>query len=127
VAVPTYQDYVTRGKIPEAVSALATDRIQMEQWFQDNHRYGTALGGAICGGARPTTNNFTITCGPNANIGATTTDVSFLITATGINGMAGFTYTVDESNNKTSTIAAPAPSAWQATNACWITKKGGVC
>lgn len=113
VALPMYQDYVTRSKIPEATSALSRDRVQLEQYFQDNRRYSTVAGGAVCGGTRPTSTNFTISC--------VATDNSYTITATGISSMAGFNYTVDQSNAKSST------TTWGNSTACWITKKGGVC
>ena len=120
VAMPAYNDYVLRAKIPEATSALARDRVQLEQYFQDNRRYATVAGGTTCGGTRPTTDNFTITCAA--------TDNTFTITATGVAGtnLAGFTYTIDENNTKTSTVTAPA--GWVGNQAsCWITKAGGSC
>src|SRR5690606_1858627 len=39
VAVPSYQDYVRRGKVTEATATLAQFRIKMEQYFQDNQTY----------------------------------------------------------------------------------------
>jgi type IV pilus assembly protein PilE len=43
--------------------------------------------------------------------------------------MAGFTYSLDQSGAKASTLASPAPSDWSAAspNNCWVTKKGGAC
>jgi len=120
VAMPAYNDYVIRAKIPEATSALARDRVQLEQYFQDNRRYATVAGGTTCGGTRPTTDNFTITCAA--------TDNTFTITATGVAGtnLAGFTYTIDENNTRTSAVTAPA--GWVGNQAaCWITKAGGLC
>lgn len=125
VAMPVYTDYVIRGKIPDATSALAQDRVQLEQFYQDNRRYSSAVNGTTCGGTRPNANNFTITC---AAIDQSAPVVqSYLITATGNAGttMAGFTYTVDQNNAKTSTITAP--PGWAATASCWITKAGGAC
>lgn len=113
LAVPAYQDYVTRGKIPEATSALANDRIQLEQYFQDNRRYSTVAGGTTCGGTRPTSTNFTISC--------IATDSTYTVTATGANSMSGFTYTINQSNTKTST------TSWGNSGSCWVTKKDGVC
>jgi len=121
VAMPAYTDYVIRGKIPEATAGLAQDRIQMEQFFQDNRRYTTAISGTTCGGTRPTSTNFTFTC-----VG---TDNSYTLTATGKTGttLDGFVYTINDSNSKTSTISAPASSSWIGTQNCWITKGGGRC
>lgn len=122
VAMPAYNDYVLKSRLPEATSALAADRVQMEQYFQDNRTYANPAGSTTCGGTRPTTNNFTITCAA--------TDTTYLITATGkaSTPTEGFVYTINQSNTKTSAIASPAPSAWIGTNAsCWLTKGGGRC
>lgn len=124
VAVPSYRDYVTRGRIPDATSNLATKRVQMEQWFQDNRRYNSAANATTCGvnTSADTTSSqyFTFTC-------ATLTDGnSYLLTATGKDSMTGFTYTINEANTKTSDISA---AGWSnpTPNTCWITKKGGAC
>ncbi|ADE12310.1 type IV pilin protein [Sideroxydans lithotrophicus] len=115
VAFPAYQDYVVRSKIPEATSTLSTMRVQMEQCFQDNRSYATC-------NCNNTGNNFDVSC--PATPGATT----YTLQAIGKNTMAGFTYTVDQANAQTSTIAAPAPANWQSPQqSCWITKAGGQC
>lgn len=115
VAMPLYSDYVIRSKTSEATSTLATMRVQMEQCFQDNRTYAPCN----CGGAGKF---FTFSCP------AASTATTYTLQAAGINTMAGFTYTVDQGNAQTSTIAAPAPSSWQAPlTTCWITKKGGQC
>lgn len=123
VALPAYTDYVMRGKIPEATSNLATLRVRMEQWFQDNRTYQNAAATA-CGVAMPQVtdnpplvNYFNFACVANAN--------TYTITATGAGSMTGFTYTITETNTK-ATPAAPA--GWGPTSTtCWITKKGGAC
>lgn len=119
VAVPAYQDYVIRAKVPDATSALAAKRVQMEQYFQDNRTY---VGGTACNNDTTTSRYFTFSCPVAA---AATT---YTLQASGTGTMAGFTYTIDDTNTKTSTIVAPAPTAWQANSAsCWITKQGGAC
>src|SRR2546425_8114960 len=45
VALPNYTDYVRRGKIQEATSALLAMRVKTEQYFQDNRQYPT--GGCV--------------------------------------------------------------------------------
>jgi type IV pilus assembly protein PilE len=115
VAIPAYSDYLRRGKIPEATSTLASMRVKLEQYFQDNRNYGSSA--AACGVANPTGNNFTFTC----NWGAGATNQSYLLTATGVGSMAGFSYTIDQGGLQGST-------AWGTTStSCWITKKGGSC
>ena len=130
IALPAYTDYITRGKIAEATVTLADMRIKLEQWYQDNRNYGSTA--SACGVALPTTpavRYFTVTC----NWGAGGTNQSFTVTATGgISGgdqsMAGFSYTINETNAKTSTITGdPASRGWQSNGACWVTKKGGLC
>lgn len=106
VALPSYQDYVRRGKVPDATSGLSQGRVNMEQWFQDNRRYD----GAPCPSA---TQHFTFACNAAGN--------TFAITATGIAGMAGFQYTVDHQNVRTSN------TPWGTSATCWITKKGEPC
>lgn len=123
IAYPSYVNYVTRGKIPDATSALAAKRVQMEQYFQDNHTY---VSGPACATDTTTSQYFTFSCA--GTVSATT----YTLQAVGGNGgntsMAGFTYTIDQNNNKTSTITAPARSNWQGSNAaCWITRPGGKC
>jgi type IV pilus assembly protein PilE len=130
LAMPAYQNYVIKAKIPDATSNLATMRVRMEQYFQDNVRYSTAAGGATCGGTWPFTSNyFTYSCVANTPVA---TNNTYTITATGPGSkgtaMNGFTFTINENNTKTSNIVAPAPNEWQGTNNnCWITKVGGVC
>lgn len=118
IALPSYSNYVTRGRIPDATSTLAAKRTQMEQYFQDNRTYvgATANGAAICGG---TSSYFTYAC----TVGPTAT--AYTIAATGTGSMAGFTYTIDQNNTKQTTSA---PVGWGPVSAtCWITKQGGAC
>ncbi len=131
VAYPSYNDYITRGKITEATANLGSVRVRMEQYFQDNRMYNAAAASPTCGvpmpGAQPTDGikYFGFTCASSNASGAG--DQQYLITATGnaTGGMSGFTYTIDQSNNKTSTIAAPANvSEWgTGDNTCWVIKK----
>lgn len=117
VAVPAYTNYVKRGKISEATSTLAGLRVVMEQYFQDNRTY---LNGVACGAAMPgapQVQHFTFSC-----VGTATT---YTLTATGINDMTGFSYTLDETNAKTSTVTDV--SGWAGNGACWVTKPGGAC
>jgi type IV pilus assembly protein PilE len=118
VAYPSYQDYVTRGRIPDATSALSAWQVRMEQYFQDNRSYANA--GGTCGVAIPTNvPNFTLSC-PVASATA------FTLTATGTDPgpMAGFVYNMDENGTRTSTVS----SNWGgASYTCWATKKGGGC
>jgi type IV pilus assembly protein PilE len=117
VAVPAYSNYVKRGKIAEATSTLAGLRVVMEQYFQDNRTY---LNGTDCGAAMPGSpqvQHFTFSCAGTAT--------TYTLTASGANDMAGFSYTLDETNAKTSTVTGV--SGWTGNGACWVTKPGGAC
>ncbi len=118
LGIPAYQDYVIRGKIPDATSALANKRVQMEQFFQDNHTY---LNAPACNNDTTTSKYYTFSC-------PTLTATTYTIQAAGGNAdqsMAAFTYTIDQSNSRQTTAL---PADWGATPAsCWVTKKGGGC
>jgi type IV pilus assembly protein PilE len=116
VALPSYNDYITRGKISEAVSQLADQRVKMEQYFQDNRTYVSS--GTTCGSAMPTVKYFTYTC--------TGTATTYTLTATGISGqgMNGFVYTINESGTRATTGS---PTGWGTSTSCWVIRKGGSC
>jgi type IV pilus assembly protein PilE len=125
IALPSYTDYMTRGKLTEAYNNLAAYRVSMEQYYQDNRSYG----GAACGVNPATASSglkyFTITCTPAA---ATSGGVqAYQAWASGDPGspVAGFQFQIDN-NNKQSTVTAP--GAWgPAPNNCWVVRKGGLC
>ena len=120
VALPSYRDYVTRGKIPDATSGLASKRVQLEQYFQDNRTYAGAIAaGQPCANDTTSSKYFDFSC--------TAADaLTFTIQAVGKGSMAGFSYSIDQLNAKT-TAAVPAGWTLPAPNDCWITKKGGAC
>lgn len=122
VAMPAYSNYVIRGKVPDATSNLAAKRVALEQYYQDNRTYVAA---PACNNDSATSKYFTFSCTVQT---ATSYTLQAAGNAAGNTSMNGFTYTIDQSNTKTSTIAAPAPTNWRATsNACWITNVGGAC
>lgn len=115
IVVPSYRDYLTRGRIPDATSNLSTKRVQMEQFYQDNRTYVSAT---ACTADSTTSKYFDISCSGAA------TSTTFTLQAVGKGAMAGFTYTIDQNNAKASTITA---SGWTGNTTCWVTKKGGAC
>jgi type IV pilus assembly protein PilE len=131
VALPSYQDYLMRGKIPDATTGLASKRVKMEQFFQDNRTYladaTTSPATNDCTAADTTTSqyfDFSCVAAPTA-AGYTLQAVG---KATGT--MTGFTYTIDQSGTRTSGFsAALIAKGWAVPvpNTCWATKKGGVC
>ena len=120
VAVPAYGDYVIRGRIPDATSALGAKRVQMEQYFQDNHTYAPATA-APCVADTTTSRFFTFSC----SVAGTAT--VYTLQAVGTGPMTGFNFTINQDNVKVTTMTAGAPSGWTGNASCWVTKKGGVC
>ena len=117
VALPAYNDYVVRSKITDATSALATKRVSLEQFYQDNRTY---IGAAACSADTGSSKYFDFTC-------PVQTANTYTLEAEGKDSMQQFVFTIDQSNNKQTTDA---PSGWAAATMpvnCWITKKGGAC
>jgi type IV pilus assembly protein PilE len=118
IAIPSYSEYVKRGRIIEAVSALSGMRVKMEQFFQDNRTYAGACVAGTVAPAPANTANFTYAC---ANLTATT----YTVTATGQGTLAGYSYAIDQSNVRSTTMTAP--STWPSNATCWVLKKDGSC
>ena len=121
IALPSYTQYVMRGRLVEATSALAGQRVKMEQYYQDNRTYTGACTAGTIAPPIPNTGNFSFAC--NIPVDGQSYDID----ATGAVGssMAGFTLRIDQSNTR-STVAVPA--GWQLPGAnCWVQRKGGEC
>jgi len=118
VAVPSYSEYVMRGRIPEATNGLSALRVQLEQYYQDNRTYvGACASGTVA--PLPGGVNFTFSC-------PTLTATAFTAQASGTGSMANFVYTVNESNARQTTRVPN--TGWGSTPAaCWIVRKGGGC
>lgn len=108
IAMPAYDNYVFKARANIATSALADMRIRMEQYFQDNRTY---VGGPCAAPAGTDTTFYGFAC--SAGPAATT----YTLTATGAGPMAGFTWSIDQNNAKSSSLNA----------ACWSTSKSGNC
>lgn len=102
LGLPSYRDYVRRGQLPEAVTALADYRVKMEQYFQDNRAYstnGNCGNGASWAGFSPADKkHFTFSCSTSG------TYQTYTLTATGSSGQAvGHVYTINQDGTKTTT------------------------
>jgi type IV pilus assembly protein PilE len=127
VALPNYRDYVTRGKLVEATSGLSDARVRMEQYFQDNRAYA---GGCVIAPNAPPTGSIQVMQLKYFTLACAQTAAGYTVTATGINEMTGFSYTVDQDNGKTSTFSGTGASAGYSSpspNNCWSLRKGGSC
>ena len=123
VAMPAYTDYVTRGYLAEATSALPAARANMEQFFQDNRQYTTAgTFTSPCDNINQhklDTTRWVYTC-------PTLTSSAYKVTATGQGPAAGFAYSIDQDNvQKTETFTKTGWGSGSAT--CWSVKRGGGC
>ncbi|MDD2833317.1 MAG: type IV pilin protein [Methylotenera sp.] len=107
IALPSYTDYVKRGKAAEATSTIADGKVKLEQFYQDNRTYA--------GGPCPANGKyFDYDC---TNL----TDTTFLITAAGQGDMSNFEFSVDQANVKASKYDGVTGAG------CWLTGKNGSC
>ena len=124
IAIPAYTDYITRSKIHEATTALQAQKVKMEQFFQDQRAY-TGACAANTVATPQTLKYFTLSC-PTANASQFVVRADGGVTG-GDQSMAGFSFSINETNTRT-TVAVPAGSGWTvpATN-CWVAKKPNLC
>jgi len=111
VALPSYLDYVKRGKISEAFNTLSSYSLALGQFYQDNRTY---VGGCA---TPPTSTNFTYSC--------TLAATSYTLTATGSTpATTGFTYTLTDTGARATPAA---PSNWTTSTTCWVNSRSGAC
>ncbi len=121
VAIPSYSAYIRRGQLAEATSGLATVRAEMERHFQDNRSYATVgsfttpCAAAV---AKRTFGNFIVSCA------AAPSATAFSLQAQGSGPVTGFTFTIDQADNRATTAAA---SGWNTCTNKWLMKKGEPC
>ncbi|MES2830397.1 MAG: prepilin-type N-terminal cleavage/methylation domain-containing protein [Pseudomonadota bacterium] len=118
IAVPTYQDYVMRAKLPEAGTRLTSIHAKMEQGYQDKQFYDLDHCNRSAG------KSFTFTC----TLGQGAKPQTFVAAADGIvaAGTDKFRYVITHTGNR-DTVTVPDATWGTPGLGCWITKKGGVC
>lgn len=120
VAYPSYRDYIVRGQLTDATTALSTFRADMERHFQDNRSFdtvGSFTAPCKVAEASRTVGNFVISC---SAVDAST----YTLLATGKGPVAGFGFTVTHQDVRATTAA---PSGWSTCNKAWLTKRGQAC
>jgi type IV pilus assembly protein PilE len=120
VAIPSYAEYIKRGRITEAVASLAGIRVKMEQYFQDNRVYNGATPACDPASIAPIptdTDNFHYVCAVTA--------ATYLVTANGQGALAGFSYSIDQANARSTVMTAP--STWPSNATCWVIRRDGSC
>ncbi|WP_332851571.1 type IV pilin protein [Duganella sp. S19_KUP01_CR8] len=114
VAIPAYSDYVLRGRLSEAFTALGGAQPAAEQFWSNNRTYVGFNGASTFPG---NTAYFTYA------LGAASAS-SYTVTATGIGKMNGFIYTIDQNGTH---ATAGTPAGWGVSASCWVDHKGGAC
>lgn len=114
IALPSYLDYVRRGKLLDATTALSMQRVKMAIYHRATYRYDG--GGSPCESIGDE-GAFSFSCDYSKN--------SFKITATGSGPVEGFVYTIDQRGVR-ATVSLP--STWGSPdNGCWIVRPGDAC
>ena len=127
VAMPSYKNYIRRGQQPEAFNTLSDYRTKMEQYYQDNHNYGSAATACADNAAASSWNTFpktikyfTFTCKANT-VASDSTQQSYIITATGSAGMVkGDVYTINQNGDRATTVF----KGGAVTASCWLSSSG---
>jgi type IV pilus assembly protein PilE len=125
VALPNYNEYVMRGRIADALRALADMQPKMDQYFLDQRTYVgacAAIGTSSLAPIPANTSYFTFSC-------PTVTAAAYEVDATGQGAMAGFSYSLTLANGVLTKATPNLPSGWVSTNAggCWVFKRDGSC
>ena len=122
IALPSYNDYVTRSKILDGTTKLGDYRARLEKAFLDNRRYDDGAGNCLIPNltaAAKDGNYFDIVC-------RAPTQTTYTITATGaaVNSMdPNFVYNVNQLNQRWSS----GPAGWAGNGGCWALRKDGSC
>ncbi|CAA2099693.1 type IV pilin protein [Variovorax paradoxus] len=120
IAIPSYNDYIRRGQLPEAFGQLSDYRTKMEQYYQDTRNYGSSTACADDASASswksfaPGNAKYfryeCVTSNSNQN---------YEIKAIGIAGQAtGHTFTINQNGDRGTTFFKGAA----VTATCWLTK-----
>lgn len=123
VAIPSYRDYVLRGRLMDGVNGLTSLRADMERYYQDNRTY-EATGSFTPPCQQPATGvvfgTFTISCS------AAPTATTYTLMATGSGATAGFAFSI----NQAGVQATPnSITGWNSNNCStgWILRRGQSC
>ena len=115
IAMPQYTQYLERARATEATSVIADMRIRIEQHFQDLRSYAGNDAILCVAPVSANTQFFAFNCSvvPTATV--------YTLSAVGAGAMAGYQYTIDQNNLKTSVT----PSSGGGN--CWQVNRGVAC
>ncbi len=115
LALPSYREYVIKGKVQEATSGLADYRSKMEQFYQNNRTYLDTDGKCGALASNKIGDYFTFSCqaidAENYTLNATSKS------SVGLDD--GYAYSLNNTGVKTSQYGS------QSSSSCWITSKAG--
>src|SRR4051812_26941115 len=98
VALPSYQEYVLRGKLVDAHNGLSALRANMERYFQDNRTYDSVsaanVSPCLVDADKRMAGTFQLSCDPNP------TATAFTLKAVGSGATGGFVFTVNQRNDR---------------------------
>jgi prepilin-type N-terminal cleavage/methylation domain-containing protein len=122
IALPSYRDYVLRGQLVDAQNGLAAMRANMERFYQDNRTYNSVTGftsPCLVLAANRKVGSFQLQCNPDP------TATAFTLEAVGSGPTSGFTFKVNEKNERSTTVTGV--SGWNTCSNDWVTKRGQTC
>ena len=90
IAVPSYADYVLRGRLNGATALLKSTRERLEQFYSDNRTYAIASGACAISAFVDTDSQFSFGCV------VTNGGQQFTLTATGAGMASAFVYSLDQ-------------------------------
>ncbi|HMW17644.1 MAG TPA: type IV pilin protein [Accumulibacter sp.] len=117
IAIPSYNEYLMKGRITEAITALSGMQSRLEQHFLDNRTYSGACAAGSMAPQPANTNYFDFSC---SNLAAGT----YQVDATGKSSMTGFTYRITQLGKSTVSVGG----GWSGAGAtCFVVNKAGGC
>jgi type IV pilus assembly protein PilE len=117
VALPAYRDYVTRGRLAEAFSTLATVQPNAEQYWSNNRTF-VGLSDTTKNPAWPAdTTNFTYTL-------VSSSPSAYQVRASGRAQAADFVFTIDQQGTR---ATSGVQTGWTLTTTCWVDRRNGTC
>lgn len=128
VALPSYNDYILRGRLVNATNALASLQANMERHFQDNRSYQSVTVGTVtfpspCSAASLTTLNTDLAAQNIAMSCPTLTATTYQLEIDGSGPLSGFEFTLTHAGVKASNHTGNA-AAWGTSTSRWCVKKG---
>lgn len=130
VALPSYREYIIKGKLTEGQQGLAGFGVSMQQYFQDARTYVGPCDATPAAGLTavlpPASANFAYTC--------TSSATTFTAVATAVSGsvVAPTIYQLNESGVKSTTgvptdWSLPGTAGPTGSNPCWVRSRSGDC